>query len=415
MILNLITPKAKGARKILLLAVIVFLLHGLLYQTFNLPNYSSYVVEIFSLLIWFYTPFKTRKNNLQVILFVFILILTFALIGALLNWVFPINILLGFRALFMPMALFFGAAAYLSINDYHKMFSLFYKFQWLNLAYTLIKYFFFGLDSDLNNGALTGGAEQNFFCSILMTYYFYAYHNRETTIYKLIFVFSSSFIIAILQDEKFIFITTLIIGLVYFTTKKISFRSILYTLLLFMGIIFATRNLRDEQQQAIGSIQNAYTYSQKTGIGYGFPRIGSSRLISDMFFNTPTKVLFGIGLGKCTETRAPGVDISFTAKYGYLAYFLFTFQDVFLQTGWIGIFSFIGFFICIYIYNIKWKRKSPQNYRWLYDIAMTISIISIVIIWYNCTQRVYYAVLPYIILGMGPCITRTINTLKART
>lgn len=75
----------------------------------------------------------------------------------------PMNVFMGFRGQIMPMALCFGAAAYLTVNDYHRMFDLFYKFQWLNLICTLIQFLVFGLKSDYNNGAFTGGAEQNFF------------------------------------------------------------------------------------------------------------------------------------------------------------------------------------------------------------------------------------------------------------
>lgn len=406
--ISFITKNTKGPRKILLIAVMVFLLHGFLTRTFHLSQTFNYAVEFFSLFIWFCKPFQLKKTKLKVALAIIIVMSFFALIGVILNQVAPMNVLMGFRGQIMPMALCFGAAAYLTVNDYHRIFGLFYKFQWLNLACTLIQFFVYGLTSDYNNGAFTGGAEQNFFCSILIAYYFYAYNNKLATLRQFLFILISSFTIAILQDEKFIFIAVILILINYLFNQKISFRNIIGILLLSLSLIFALRNLDDSQSNSIGSIDNAIEYSQTAGLGYGFPRIGSSSLISEMFFDSPVKKMFGLGLGTGTENKAPGVDLSFSYQYGGLCYFLFTFQNVFLQTGWLGIITFVSFFVYLYIYNRRWKQKSPYQYKWLYDVAISISLITILIIWYNGTLRVYYAVLPYIILGLGPCLTKSI-------
>lgn len=409
---SLINTETKGPRKLVLLAIMVYLLHGFLSRTFHLPGYFCYAVEIFSLLIWFCHPFRLTNTKLRFTWKIFMAILVFAGIGAILNHVFFMNVLMGFRSLFMPMALFFGAAAYLTIQDYHRIFDLLYKFQWLNLLCSFVQFAVFGLTSDLNNGALTGGAEQNFFCAALMAYYFYAYVKKRVDWKKLVFVFASSFFIAVVQDEKFIFVAAMIIGFYYVVSQKLSFRNVIIALAFLGGFVFAISHLNEGQKEVFGSAENALAYSQKAGAGYGYPRVGSSAQIAEDFFDTPVEYLLGIGLGKSTETKAPGVDVSFASQYGHLTYFLFTFQDVFLQTGWIGIILFVGFFVSIYLYNRKWRKRVAGRYKWLYDVACAISLISIVIIWYNCTQRVYYAVLPYIILGIGPCLTNNLYRLK---
>lgn len=406
--ISLITRGTKGPRKMILAAVIVFLLHGFLTRTFHLSQIFNYVVEIFSLFIWFCKPFQLKKTKLKVALAIIIIMSFFALIGVILNMVPPMNVFMGFRGQIMPMALCFGAAAYLTVNDYHRMFDLFYKFQWLNLICTLIQFLVFGLKSDYNNGAFTGGAEQNFFCSILIAYYFYAYNNKVATLKQFLFILISSFTIAVIQDEKFIFVSVILILINYLFSNKLNVRNVIGILFLSLSLSFALRNLDELQSNSIGTIDNAIEYSQTAGTGYGFPRIGSSYLISEMFFDSPEKKMFGLGLGTGTETKAPGVDLSFSYQYGGLCYFLFTFQNVFLQTGWLGIITFVSFFVYMFIYNRRWKRRSPYQYKWLYDVAISISLITIFIIWYNGTLRVNYAVLPYIILGLGPCITKSI-------
>ena len=407
-----VIKKARGTRKLLLSVVFLYLLHGFLGKTFHLPTFYSYILEFCSLLIWFRNPFNLKETKLHLIFLIFCIMISIDLLRDIILLVKPMNVLMGIRGFILPMALMFAAASYLKIQDYKLIFSILYKFQWLNVLCTFVQWKVYGLESDFNNGALMGGAEQNFFCISLIVYYLFAYTNKQSSLKKLLFVLGTSFFIAIIQDEKFIFVGAMLTALFYFLTQRLRFRNVLGAITLIVGIFLAVKSMGEGQTAAMGSINNAVEYSKKTGDGYGFPRIGSSVQISEMFFQSDVQYLFGLGLGTCTEMKAPGVDLDFSNQFGHLGYHLFVFQDVFLETGWVGAIFYIAFFVGLFFYNLKVRRSAPKEYKWLYNVSSTLALVSILIIWYNSTLRIYYAILPYILLGLGPCLTKNLNTNK---
>lgn len=111
------------------------------------------------------------------------------------------------------------------------------------------------------------------------------------------------------------------------------------------AIIIAFNNLSEGQAGTLSNINNAIAYAQQSGgWSYGLPRIGSSSIIQEKFFESPVEYIFGIGLGSAIENQLPFLDTSFFNKYGYLNFNWFSFQNLFLQTGWLGIILYVFFF-----------------------------------------------------------------------
>lgn len=411
---KLLNRNITGTRRYIYYAILLFLLYEFLAKNFGLNRNFCYIVEFFSVILLFRHPYKLVRTGLYIPFNIMIGLFTVTVIGAIINMVNPVNYIFGFRGQFLSMVFLFASASYLSISDYHKLFDLFYKFQYLNVVCTLFQFLVYHYISDFNNGAFTGGHTQDIFCGALMTYYFYSYNQKKTSLYKLVFVLASSLFIAVIQDEKFIFIEAGIIFLYFALTGKLNTRKILLAIIMAGTILAGFNSLSSGQSQTLNNANSILEYSQTAGAGYGFPRIGSAKMISEMFFDTPIKKIFGIGLGKATETRFPLIDNSFFDKYGYLAYILFSFQNVFLQTGWSGTILYVSFFFSLLIYNYRQKKKATKEYKYLYDISIIFSLLCIILIWYNASLRIYYGIFPYFILGIGPCITKHINKLSNR-
>lgn len=399
----------KGTRKYIYTAIIFFFIYEFLARNFGLNRNFCYAIEIFSIILFFRHPYQLKLTKLYIPFKIMIALLLVTILGALIQTVNPFNYVMGVRGQFLSMVFLFACATYLSVKDYQFFFNFFYKIQIINVLCTIIQYLFFHQSEDFNNGAFTSGATQDIFCGVLMTYYFYAYNQKIVKVQKLIFVLTSSLFIAIIQDERFIFIEIGIIFLYFCLTGKINRRKILLIAIMLILIIVGFKNLSSGQAETLNSAENILEYSKTVGAGYGLPRIGSAKIISDIFFNSPIESLFGIGLGKGAENNLPLIDTSFYDKYSYLTYHLFTFQNVFLQTGWSGIILYISFFIALLIYNFKYKRISPPQYKYLYDISIIATILCIILIWYNATLRIYYGIFPYFILGIGPSITKLLN------
>ena len=407
--IKILDRKIKGPRRYIYYVLMAYFLYGLLAKNFGLNRNFIYITEVLCIVLFFCHPYKIKICQLGIPFKIMLAMYIASAIGALVHLISPFNYIFGFRGDYLSMVMLFACAAYLKIKDYHHIFALFYKFQFLNVFFTIVQWLVFGYTEDFNNGAFTDGIGQDIFRGVLMTYYFYAYNQKIASLKKLLFVLSSCVFIAIIQDERFIFIEAAIILFYFslangFNTKKIA------TAVIMLGVIMVgLKNLSEDQLETIGSIDGAFQYAQQTGWGYNLPRIGSAPIIQNMFFETPIEAFFGIGLGKATEANLPFLDTSFFTKYQYLNYNWFSFQNLFLQTGWVGITLYVSFFFSLLIYNLYQKYSAPVRYRYLYDITITIALICILVIWYNATLRLSYAIVPYFVLGLGPCVTRELR------
>lgn len=411
--IRLIPHHIDSNKKVLYYAILAYMIYGFSDTILGVPYFFSMVIEVFSLIMWFRPSFQISKCRLKYPFMLFTLLIITASVGALLNMVNPMNFIMGFRSQYMPMILFFAASSFLNVQDYINLFRLMYKFQYLNLLCTLAQFIVYGYTSDFNNGALSGGGQQNIFCAALLTYYFFAYSAKKENIKKLLFIVISSIIIAIIQDEKFIFIAFGINVIYFLLSKRMNTKNIITSAFIITSLFIGINNLSDGQKESFGSVENISNYAQTAGTGYGLPRIGSAAIVSEMLFDTPIKEAFGVGLGTATESKSLFVNSTFFEEYGWLTYYLFTFQNVFVNTGWSGVILFVGFFVSIFIYSYKYKKRVPKDYKWIYDVAMVFCLICIVIIWYGNALRVYCAILPYIILGIGASTTKELTSIKS--
>jgi hypothetical protein len=399
-------------RRIIFYALISFFVFGLFARNFGLHKNFCYVVEAFSVILLFRYPFKINQSRLEMPFVIMIILFITSLLGVLINGVSPFNYIFGFRGQFLTMVFMFASAAYLSIKDYHRIFHLLYKFQYVNIVFAILQLVVFNASADANNGAFLGGATQDIFCGALMTYFFYAYNQKLVKFHKLLLVLTSCFFIAIIEDEKFIFVEAGVILIYFSVANGLNTRKLITAFLLLVAIVLGFRNLSEGQADTLGGANNILDYSQTAGWGYGLPRVGSSVIIQKMFFDNPVKMLFGVGLGQGVETKLSFIDSSFYEKYGYLTYQLFSFQNVFLQTGWLGTIFYVGFFVSLLLYNFMRKKKAPAQYKYLYDMAITFTLLCTALIWYNQSLRIYFGIFPYFILGLGPCVTRQLMQKK---
>lgn len=413
----ILTNSDKFTRKLIFFAFILFFLTEFLAKNLEVPDYGKYVVEAIFILLYFrgiYRPRIRRVIGLKWPYIFFILIVAQILFGCILNSVPLGNLAVGLMGHYLGFSVFFVAMYVMTLKDYRSLFNLFFYYQFFNLACTLYQYFVLGYYQDLNNGAFTSGAGQDFFCGILVVYFYSAYLRGKTKLWKLLFILASSACIAVLQEEKFIlFEIALVVVYQAIIGKKNVMNIFIITacLLSFSYIVAEMGTINgDYASESLSSSDKIWENLTTEGAGYGFPRFGSTLIITKIFFpNDLMKQLFGLGCGTCENTTLSIADTSFLKQYGDLNYFQYPIQLGFLQTGWTGIILYILFFVSILIYNFKCKIKAPQKIKYFYDIAINISLICIALIWYNQTLKWYYAIMPFFFLALGPVCTRQIN------
>ncbi len=382
---------------------------GFAIKNLNFGKSCLFLVDILCLLILIRDNFKLKKTNLFGTIPIIIFLMLSLLIGAGINSVSIPNFIWGLRNQYIALPLFFASASFLCLQDIHKLFRIFFYFQILNLICALYQYLVLGYYQDLNNGAFINGNGQDIFCGVLVTYYFYQYINHNCKLRPFIFILFSSLVIAALEEEKFIFIEIAIIFTYYFITSgNISIKKILlaitFSLMLIIGLSILAE-VNGEGSVEVLTNKDAFMNYQENA--FTLPRIGSSQVISEMFFKHDYQELFGFGLGNCEESSTLSfIDATFYNQYGWLRYNWFTFQINFLQTGWLGIILFLSFFTYILWSNIYNRHKSPDKLKHYYDISIVIIILCVITIWYNGTLRGYNSPFPFFALTIGNIITR---------
>ena len=267
--------------------------------------------------------------------------------GWVLNVVSIPNVITGLRGQYLCFSIFFASVMVLTLSDYHKIMKCFFYYQIINVFLALYQYFILGLHRDWNNGAFTGGMTQDIFCGVLFLYYYNQYALKRCKTWKMVFVIVSCLFIAVVEEEKFIFLEiALIVGYKALISKK-NFKNILVLVFCAVVVPYAVdesgRINGDYSSTTMRDTYSMYEYLTTPGTGFGLPRIGSSVVIQEMFFDNPVKSFVGLGAGACEKTEWSMVDTSFLQRHGMLAYYNFSFQIIFLQTGWLGVLFYLSF------------------------------------------------------------------------
>lgn len=403
-------------RKVLLYCLGFFFILQFLVKNAGVSDVGKYLIEI--VLLWFltrgvYRPAIVNSIGIKAPIAIAVLMFLELAVTSVFNAVSFGNIIVGLLGHYLGFFVFFVAIYVFTIDDYKKLFHLFYYYQFVNLGCSLYQYVILGYYQDLNNGAFIGGASQDFFCGLLIVYYYSSYIRKTESFNKCAFILISSVIIAILQEEKFILAEIAIVVLYQAIVGKKNTRNVLVISLFIAAIPVIVSKMGEINGEyasmSLSNTQNIVDNLTTEGAGYGFPRIGSLPLITAVFFQDTQDILLGFGCGACENTTLAIADKTFIDRYGDLNYFQYPIQLTYLQTGLIGVCLYVGFFVTLLVYNIIKRKQTAYRFRFVYDIAIMVNIICVALIWYNQTLKWYYAILPFLFLALGPVCTRQIK------
>lgn len=408
-----LSHRDNNTRKVLLYCLGFFFILQFLVKNAEVSDVGKYLIEI--VLLWcltrgVYRPAVVNSIGIKAPIAIAVLMFLELAVTSVFNAVSFGNIIVGLLGHYLGFFVFFVAIYVFTIDDYKKLFRLFYYYQFVNLGCSLYQYVVLGYYQDLNNGAFTGGATQDFFCGLLIVYYYSSYIRKTESFNKCAFILISSVIIAILQEEKFILAEIAIVVLYQAIVGKKNIRNILVISLFISAIPVIVSKMGEINGEyasmSLSSTQNIADNLTTEGAGYGFPRIGSLPLITAAFFQDAQDILLGFGCGACENTNLSIADKTFIDRYRDLNYFQYPIQLTYLQTGLIGVCLYVGFFVTLLIYNIIKRKQTGYKFRFIYDIAIMINIICVALIWYNQTLKWYYAIMPFLFLALGPVCTR---------
>lgn len=403
----------KKEKYVKLILLIIFLYNIISKNIFDIPAKYMVIIDVTCILLFFSIHLKKNSRLTKLPYRIMGVMIASFVVGKVVNGSSITNFMWGYKTMFLPMLFFFICSETLSLLTFHRIFKYLILWQVVNLACAVYQYVALDLSQDFNNGAFISGRGQDFFCGSLVAYYFYMFQKNKKYLTHFLFCIVSSMAIAILEEEKFIFLEIGGILAYYFLHEKISFQKIfvigIFVLTFFYGARYMIAVYGDTAMNTLTTFEGFSDYATMQGSGYNLPRIGSSFIISETFFHDISQQLLGLGLGMCEDSSFSFIDTSFFNQYGDLNYLYFPFQTIYLQCGLTGITLFLSFFLSILCVICKERNKCSEDTKYIYEISFIMTFICIVTIWYNGTLRLYDAFFPYFMLSFCFVAKRQLN------
>lgn len=406
-----LTFRKPSQRNVLLWMLILFpFLFGTLNSLLGAPWAVRYLADIaWGMLLLLMLRYH-RSLNLQPVQYLLIWVLLFLSFTAL---VYPaqyqsaLYYLWGFRNQFRFYVAFFAFATMLTQNSAEHFLKRMDQLFWLNASVTLIQ-FLMGLKGDLLGGIF--GAEKgvnsytNLFLLIILTKSILCYLGKQENLGLCIAKYAVASAIAAMAELKFFFfeigfVLLLAFLLTGFTRRKLAL--ILVSALAFTAGIWLMCRLFPSLQgwfSLKNMLESALDNAGYTSSG-DLNRLGGIRVINETWLTRWPQRIFGLGLGNCDTAAFPLVSTPFYQANAASHYTWMSYTMVYLETGYVGLVFYFGFFLGCFASAAKAARRPGANPLFC-RMAQIMALCCVLIGIYNSSLRGESGYMAYFILAL---------------
>lgn len=373
----------------------------LLTDNFGLPYIVMPIFDIFSYVLLFFA-FKfnrtIEKNNKicrnWLCLYIFVTFVSIAHGAPTLS-----NLFYEIRPFFRVICAFVIAALVLNVKRFEELYKFVRFLLYINIPVMFVQFVFLGLRQDVLGG-LFGNNQgvnsiQNLLCIFLFTVSLVKYLHKQIIIHQLLIDTFVIIFITVLAEINYLLIELIIVSVIsilFCRSKKTTFnirKIILVVIGTATGLVAVSLFLKYNPDRAfLFNVENILEYigfnEGSTGV-YRISRVKVFSQLGDAFFKDNFSLwLCGYGLGNCSTHS------SFYLLNSNLQYTYFSTSMVFLQTGLIGIVVTISNYIQMIIICIKNRRLEFRIYKEWNDISLPMTIILLLLFFYNGSSRDIY-------------------------
>lgn len=400
---------------------IIFILpffFGMFFDLLNFPSVLKYTLDITWVILLVIMWVNFSKGQIKIIgsyKFCFIWIVAFfifTICAYILRYQSAFYYLWGFRNNFRFYIAFFSFVFFFRKEHIYKIISVLEILFWINTIVCLFQYYFLGLEQDYLGGIFGSSKGCNgylniFFviCAIKAIIF---YLNKKEKLGLIIIKCGILMLLSSFAELKFFYLELLVIVAVAVLITDFSWRKFITVILVVIGVIYFTRLLGE----LFPEFKNVFTWEamieSSSESGYSsegaINRLTATTIISQRFLTTLPRKLIGLGLGNCDTSAFDFLNTPFYAQNEDLRYNWFSSAFTYLETGYIGLIFFYGFFVIVFISVLKISKKSNGNYE-IYQFGAIAAICCILIGIYNSSLRVESGYMIYLIMAM-PFIVR---------
>lgn len=384
----------------------------------GLPSFVKYIIDVCwlgALISLFFVKKAYIKKDIAPAILIITVFFSIAFIVYLFSFQSPFYFLWGLRNNLRFYIAFIAFTIYFDADDIKSCLKFIDVFFWINAIVVFFQFFVLGYEQDHLGGIF--GVEKGcnayliaFFAIITIKSVLNFFNNNESAF----FCFAKcgiALLISVMAELKFFFVIFVIILLVASVITKFSWKKVLLYIVSFFFIMVASVLLVEFfGENSTLKIENilklvfATNYSSSRDLG----RFTAIPTISKFYLIEPFEKIFGLGLGNCDTSAFAICNTPFYQSHSYLNYTWFSSAFLFLETGYIGLFLFLLFFVVVFV--LAYKKSKQENANMLFcQMGMVMSIICFILTFYNSSLRMETGYMAYFVLAL-PFIANTSKT-----
>ncbi|MBO5322985.1 MAG: hypothetical protein J6A88_02655 [Oscillospiraceae bacterium] len=400
------------------LLIILPFLFGTLIEWLGAPAFVKYILDVACLvllLIMIRLKLRNPERRSKILVVWGILFFLYTLIGYLFLYQSLLYYLWGARNNFRYYVAFVAFCTFLEPEDVQDYFKLFDILFWVNVVVSLVQYFFLEKTGDYLGGIF--GVEQgcnaysNLFFVVVLTKSVVFYMERRERLAECFWKFVAVILVAALAELKFFFIEAVAIMIFASLFTSFSWRKVgvllggsvaigagaalLTVLFPYFGEFFSLEWFLNEATSDKG-----YTYAGDLN------RMTVITEINERFLETTAQRLFGMGLGNCDNAAYEFLITPFFAQYSKLHYTWLSTAYIYLETGWVGLIFFFGFFVLAFSNARKIEKKCTGVARTYCRVAKVMAILCMMIAIYNASLRTEAGYMVYFVLALPNIVVK---------
>lgn len=384
-------------------------LMAFLTELLNMPSFVKYLVDAAYVIAFMFVFFRrmallNRKVMPFVMFFIAFLLYTFTV--HIFNFQSPFYYLWGFRNNFRFYIVFLLYTAFFAEEEMHKCFKIIDCLFWVNIFLSVFQFLVLGYEQDYLGGIF--GVEKGcnaftfIFFSIVISKSILSFMNKSEKPLLCLAKCGASLIVAAMAELKFYFLLFVFILAFSALITRFSFRKFFIMLVFTVMLIFASLLLatifKDDGMLSLDGIvemMTASNYATAEDLG----RFTAIPTISKNILTKPLEKIFGLGLGNCDTSAFAICNTPFYQSHSYLHYDWFSSAIMFLETGYVGLIAYMGFFVLCFVMARKHFKNKTANELFC-QISMLISFICIIMVFYNSALRTEAAYMAYFALAL---------------
>ena len=380
-----------------------------LQELLRLPSLVKYTIDaawvLCTVLVLFKKKLSFDKKLMPFMLLIFGFLL-YTLIVYLFNYQSVFYYLWGFRNSFR---FYFAFIIFCMLfTEEHTEFCI--KFMdilfWVNIAVSIFQFFVLGLEQDYLGGVF--GTEKGcnayslVFFTIVISKSLILFMEKKESALRCFLKCGLILIISAMAELKFFFVAFVIVLVLSTMLTSFSWRKFFVIFLSALLLVFASSILTqlfgadgDVSLESLLNLITAENYATENDLS----RFGAIPTISKSIMTNNLQRAFGLGLGNCDTSSFAICNTPFYQVYSYLHYSWFSSAFLFLETGYVGLITYLVFFVMCFVFAGKQKKKVGANTLYC-NMAMIMSVLCVALTFYNSSLRFEVAYMVYFVLAL---------------